>query len=263
MKAIDFHVHAFPDDLAPRAMEILSAQSGVKPYFDGTISGLLSSMERAGIEASVVQPVATKPSQVRSINNWLIGLKNERIIPFGAMHPEFENPYEELRRIKELGIKGIKLHCDYQGRFVDDEAYMPIYEAMERLGMILMLHAGVDIGLPPPYHATPERILRILEAFPKLRVVAAHMGSFKMWDEVEEKLIGREIYLDTSYVRGFMEDERALRMMREHGFDRILFASDSPWADQKAELEWILRLGIPEGELEKVLSGNAERLLSG
>lgn len=261
MRVIDFHVHVFPDDLAPRAMEQLSQRSGVVPSYDGTISGLNRSMMRAGIYACVIQPVATKPSQVRSINDWLLSVKSDRLIPFGAVHPDLERPWEELKRIKALGIRGIKIHGDYQGRFIDDERYMPIYEAMEDLGMILLLHAGVDIGLPPPVRATPERILKVHEGFPKLRIVAAHMGGFRMWDEVERYLLGREIYLDTSYVRTFMDDDRALGMMREHGIDRILFATDAPWADQKEELSWITSIGLSKEELAKVLNGNAVKLL--
>ena len=150
---------------------------------------------------------------------------------------------------------------DYQDTFIDDERYMPIYETMEDLGMILLLHAGVDIGLPPPVRATPERILKVHESFPKLRIVAAHMGGFRMWDEVERYLLGREIYLDTSYVRTFMDDGRALRMMREHGIDRILFATDAPWADQKEELSWIASLGFSEEEIAKILCENGAKLL--
>lgn len=261
MKVIDFHVHAFPDELASRAMEQLSEHSGVAPSYDGTISGLRCSMVRAGISASVLQPVATKPSQVRSINDWAASLREDWLIPFGAIHPDFEDPRGELERIHILGIRGVKIHGDYQGSFVDDERYMPIYEALEDLGMILLFHAGVDIGLPPPVHATPERILKVHEAFPRLRIVAAHMGGFKMWDEVEECLLGRGIYFDTSYVRTFMEDERALRMMREHGLERILFATDAPWADQREEISWITSLGLSEDELAKILSENAVKLL--
>ncbi|HID56403.1 TPA: amidohydrolase, partial [Candidatus Poribacteria bacterium] len=176
MIVLDFHVHAFPDELAPRAMEQLSRRSNLIPSYDGTISGLRRSMMEAGISASVIQPVATKPSQVRSINDWVLSLKSDRLIPFGAIHPDLERPWEELKRIKALGIRGVKIHGDYQEAFIDEERYMPIYEAMEDLGMILLLHAGVDIGLPPPVRATPERILRVHESFPRLRTVAAHMG---------------------------------------------------------------------------------------
>lgn len=261
MIVLDFHVHAFPDELAPRAMEQLSRRSNLIPSYDGTISGLRRSMMEAGISASVIQPVATKPSQVRSINDWVLSLKSDRLIPFGAIHPDLERPWEELKRIKALGIRGVKIHGDYQEAFIDEERYMPIYEAMEDLGMILLLHAGVDIGLPPPVRATPERILRVHESFPRLRIVAAHMGGFRMWDEVERYLLGREIYFDTSYVRTFMDDERAMKMMQKHGIDRILFATDAPWADQKEELSWITSLGFSEEELDKILWGNGAKLL--
>ncbi|HOV70056.1 MAG TPA: amidohydrolase, partial [Clostridia bacterium] len=88
---IDFHAHAFPDSLAPRAMQTLSAGCGIQPCTDGTVSGLIKNMEKAGVDISVIQPVATKPSQVDSINNWIAQINNPRIIPFGAIHPDTQD----------------------------------------------------------------------------------------------------------------------------------------------------------------------------
>ncbi len=260
---VDIHTHAFADEIAPRAISVLEENSRVKAHLDGTISALKGSMARAGISISVVLPVATKPSQVKPINDWASGTSDDSVICFGTIHPEFEGWRDEIKRMRKLGLIGVKLHPDYQNFFFDEERMFPIYEEMMRNDLIIVTHAGVDIGLPEPVHATPDRIARVVETLPGIRLVAAHLGSYLLWDDVERHLVGRDIFFDISYVYGAIEPGRLIRIMREHGFDRILFGTDSPWRDQKAELEATMALDIGEVEREKILSENALRLLGG
>ena len=259
---IDFHTHAFPDTLAPRAMQHLSEQGNIQPYYDGTVNGLLDSMDDAGLSLSIVQPIATKPSQVVAINDWSIAGNSRRVLFFGTMHPDFADVAGELQRIHDAGIMGIKLHGDYQELFVDDEKRaFPIYERLQLLGMIVLFHAGIDIGIPPPVHASPERIARVHEAFPDLTIIAAHLGGFRQWDEVERHLVGKPIYLDTSYVMEDAAEEEVMRILCDHGEDRILFASDGPWMDMKAQLRWLNELDITDESKQRILHENAQRLL--
>lgn len=260
---IDMHTHAFPDDLAARALEVLTDKSGVPPHTDGTCGGLIESMRRAGIHRSAVMPIATKPSQVRSINSWAAGINQSyaELICFGTLHPMQEDWEAEIARLVEDRIVGVKLHPDYQDFYVDDPAMIPIYRALADAGLILMLHAGVDIGLPPPVHCTPERLGRVLDVVPGLTAIAAHMGSYLMWDEVEKHLAGRDLYFDTSYSLADMGPERMVELMRKHGTDRILFATDSPWSDQASEVENIRSLPLTDDEKAAIMGGNASRLL--
>ena len=162
---IDFHTHAFPDKLAVNAVPALEKVGGIQAAGDGTIRGLLASMESAGIDRSVVCPVATKPEQVRGINDWVLGIRDERIIPFGSLFPGMADVADEVRRLKDEGVRGIKLHPDYQKFFVDDEIAFPIYEACEKHGLMILFHAGLDIGLPDPVHAPPEKLASVVERF--------------------------------------------------------------------------------------------------
>jgi predicted TIM-barrel fold metal-dependent hydrolase len=261
---IDFHTHAFTDELAPRALEILSERSGIQPYTNGTCSGLLESMDRAGIDASVIAPIATKPSQVRNINKWAVQVSAEyegRLICFGTLHPEQKDWRDEIHRLLEDGIVGIKLHPDYQGFYVDDPQMFPMYQEIAYAKLVLLLHSGVDIGLPPPVHCTPDRLARVLSSFPELTIVAAHMGGYKYWDEVERHLVGRNVYFDTSYSLDYLGAERMVSLIRAHGVDRILFATDSPWASQTKEVNGIRGLPLTEAETAAILGGNALHLL--
>ncbi|HOP99955.1 MAG TPA: TatD family hydrolase [Acetivibrio clariflavus] len=258
---IDFHVHCFNDELAAKAVPQLAKCANIPARLDGTILSLKESMKKAGVDKSVVLSIATKPSQTEKINNWTALIQDDSIIGFGSIHPENENWKEELLRLKENGIKGIKLHPDYQKFFVDDKKMYPIYEEAIEQGLIIIFHAGVDIGLPEPYHATPERLRRVIDDFPGGKFVAAHMGGFEYWDEVEKYLVGTEIYFDTSYSVRFMNEQQVRRIINNHGYKKILFATDSPWGDQSEEVQKIREFSFGY-EIESAILGlNARELL--
>lgn len=267
---VDFHTHCFPDSLALRAIPKLAAASGIRPHLDGTASGLRHSMREAGISLSVVQPVATRPQQVRKINAWAAeqeairrsARQPEQLLFFGSLHPDLEDWREEIRRIRRDGLLGIKLHPDYQGFFVDEERMWPIYEALLQEGLIILFHAGVDIGLPPPVHCTPERLARVLSRFPGGRIVAAHMGGFRQWESVVRHLVGKDIYFDTSFSFAELGAAGMSRLIRDHGPEKVLFGSDSPWTSQKESLTAIQHLDLPPDDRERILYRNALALLS-
>jgi predicted TIM-barrel fold metal-dependent hydrolase len=261
-RIVDFHTHVFPDELAPRAVRQLTSRSGERAHTDGTCSGLKSSMQRHGIQRSVTQPVSTRPEQTPTINNFAIQqLNNPMLVPFGTIHPDYADFRTEIQRLREAGIRGVKFHPDYQQFYVDEPRMFPIYEALADAGLIGLFHTGVDIGLGPPYHGTPDRMAKVLDAFPQWTVVAAHFGGFQMWDDVERFLIGRSIYLETSYTLAWFDNARFVQMARNHGVSRVLFGTDSPWADQGEEIGLLKRCGLDAGELETVFYRNAARLL--
>lgn len=259
---IDFHVHCFTDELAPKAVPQLEKCANITARLDGTVSSIKESMKKAFIDKSVVLSIATKPSQTEKINTWSSSIQDDSIIAFGSVHPENENWRDELLRLKNMGIKGIKLHPDYQKFFVDDEKMYPVYDFAGELGLIILFHAGIDIGLPAPYHATPERLRRVVDAFSGVKFVAAHMGGFSHWDGVEEYLLGTNIYFDTSYSLSFMDPVQVRRIINNHGYKKILFATDSPWGDQSEEIEKIRGFSF-EPDVEKAILGlNAKELLA-
>jgi uncharacterized protein len=258
---IDFHTHAFPDAIAAYAISSLEGKSRVKSAGNGTLRDLSASMDRSGVDRSVVCPVSTKVSQVRSINQWIGSVTDPRLIPFGTLFPGMDDPAGETAWLRENGIRGVKLHPEYQDFYVDDESVYPLYEACMKDGLIVLFHAGVDIGLPPPVHATPERLARVLDDFPGLTVVAAHLGGYRMWDGVREHLVGRSIYFDLAYFSVSYDEALFLSIMRSHGIERILFATDYPWLDQVRALEEITAWPFSGDERRMVMGENAKRLL--
>lgn len=261
---IDFHTHVFPDKIAARTIEKLSSCCDTMAFTDGTLNGLKKSMKENHIDLSVVLPVATKPSQFESMNSFAAEINDkDGIISFGGIHPDTDNCEEELKTIKKLGLRGIKLHPDYQGLFIDDPRYIRLIQGAVDLGLIVSIHAGLDIGLPDPIHCPPDRTAAMLEQIDneEAKIVLAHMGGYDQWDDVEEYLVGKNVYFDISYCLGHINDEQLLRIIRDQGADRILFATDSPWSGHKETLEYLRKLSLTEEELSCILHVNAEKLL--
>jgi len=261
-RIIDIHTHAFPDFLAEKAIAVLEATSyGERAHLDGTVSDLLRSMDRAGIEISAICSIATAPKQVPSITKWSKEIASDRIIPFPSIHPDYADFRDEIARIRELGMKGIKMHPQYQGFNIDDDRMMPIYEALAINDLILTIHAGFDISFPTDPSASPDKTSRVIERFPELKVIACHFGGWRQWDEVRRYLAGKNLYFETSFTIGDLPDEKILELIGLHGEDKILFGTDSPWRDQSNCVEEIERLPISDELREKILHKNAERVL--
>ncbi len=261
MEVIDIHTHIFPDGLAETAISHVEAEANTTAFLDGTAADLRGSMKEAGIARSVQQPVATKPSQVPGINRWAADLLDGDIMSFGGMHPAYGDWEDELRRMKAAGLRGYKLHPEYQKFYPDDPALFPLYDLTQELGLIILFHTGEDFAIKPPCYSTPYRMRNVLKTFPFLRMIYAHMGGWRLWDDVERLIIGEEVYLETSFTMGYISDDRFVNMVRDHDPQRVLFGTDSPWKSQKDELDRLLTLPFTDAEKELILSTNAKRLL--
>lgn len=259
---IDFHTHVFPDRIAPRAIEKLSdASGGLTPYTDGTADGLLSRMQESGVDLSVVLSIATNAHQQRSVNDFAAELdRREGLIAFGSVYPHAPDALLEVERIADMGLRGIKLHPDYQGFDVDDEKMIPLYKKISSLGLITVFHAGVDYGFAPPYGATPEKMRRALRHFDS-PVVAAHFGGIGLYADVLALLAGENLYFDTAFSYAMMPKYYALKIIEKHGVDHMLFGTDSPWHSAEMEKRLLSSLSLTEEELSKIYSENAKHLL--
>lgn len=261
---IDFHTHIFPDKIAARSIEALSKVSGVTAATDGTLNGLLASMERSGVDMSVIMPVVTKTSQFESVNTFAAKVNEQyagRLLSFGGIHPDSEDYKAELNRIKELGLPGIKLHPDYQGVMIDDVRYMRIIEYANELGLIILVHAGIDIGLPEPVHCPPDKARKVLDAIKPEKLVLAHMGGWKQWEQVYEYLAGENVYMDTAFTFDYISMDAFMNILQVHDREKILFATDSPWSDAAIDIEVVKALPMAPQEIENILANNAKKLL--
>jgi predicted TIM-barrel fold metal-dependent hydrolase len=258
-KIIDAHAHIFPDKIAEKAVESIGGYYGIAMSGTGTVAGLLESGSRAGIYKYIVHSTATKMDQVKPINDFIAQVKeeNKSFIGLGTIHPDFSDIDSEVDRIAALGLEGIKLHPDFQEFNIDDESMMPIYRAAEGRLPILM-HMGDKVKTS----SRPERLAKVLDLFPGLTVIAAHLGGYCMWDEAIECLAGRNLYFDTSSSLFALEPERAAEIIRNFGVEKVLFGTDYPMWTYEDELLRFDRLGMTEKERRLILYENACRLFN-
>lgn len=261
LTVIDVHAHAFPDHVAAGALAKLSGDAGIEGTYDGTIAGLRQVIAAAGIEQAILQPVASRPEQVASINRWAAGVRSETIMPFAALHPGGGDLAAAVDEIAAAGFLGFKLHPEYQVFEPDDPDLDPMYETATRRGLIVFYHAGEDLGIPT-VHSTPAQFARVLDRHPRLTMVLAHMGGWRQWDDVRTHLVGRDVYLDTSFTLPYLGEEGFMTLVRAHGVERVVYGSDLPWSDAGAELARLRTLPFNNQELEAILWRNAEQLLA-
>lgn len=265
---IDFHTHVFPPQIAEKTLNVLKSNvynvRGQNPtaYTNGTIDSLKQSMDENNIDISIVMPIATKPKQTPTINDYAEEITNGNIISFGSLHP-MQNDWEEvLENLAVRGFKGIKIHPQYQNVFVDSAEVVRIVKKAENLGMYTMFHAGVDIGIPNSELCNPKRLSKLLDEVSGKYLIAAHLGGFEMWDDVEKYLVGSEMFFDISFACSYIEKDQFLRIVQNHGADKILYGSDSPWDSQSNPLRVLKNLGLTQNEIDLITYKNAMRILN-
>jgi uncharacterized protein len=257
---IDFHTHFFPDKIAKDSCDTLAGKAKVSYQGDGTLNGLASFMKEDGVDISVNLPVATKPEQVQPINRKMAELNraNISVVCFGAMHPGFEGIEEEIEYLRLSGIKGIKLHPEYQKFCPEDKHMVKLYETCAANNIAILFHSGIDLGYET-VHCQPKSAAGLPE-IEGLTVIFAHMGAYRMWDEVEKHLVGKKCYFDTAYCDE-MNNGQLKRMILNHGSDKILFGSDFPWERAGVMKRKIDSLGLKQSDLDNIYFKNASKIL--
>lgn len=279
-KIVDFHVHVFPDKIADKTIKNLAKLSGTTPYTNGTKAELISSMEKSGVDVSLVLPIVTNPEKARHINQLAADMNKDfdktGICSIGGINPDNKDYKDILKEIKELGLKGVKLHPDYYGVRLDDIRLERIIDEASSLGLFIITHAGPDIGLYPPALSPVDSIVKVINDVKPEKFILAHMGGWMAWDEALAKLRETNVYLDTSFSIGeinwsgvskvrygfhMMEDDMFVKMVRAFGSERILFATDSPWSDQADYIDRISKMPLTEEEKDNIFYKNAYKLL--
>jgi predicted TIM-barrel fold metal-dependent hydrolase len=258
---IDFHTHAFPDELAGKAMKHLEGEGDIKAHLDGRVSSLLQSMDKNGIDKSIVCSIATKPSQFEPIIEWSKKIRSDRIIPFPSIHPEDTQALDHLSEIKGEGFTGVKFHPYYQDFSIDEERMFPVYEKVLKDNLMIVMHTGFDFAFERMRIADPVKILKVYDEFPGIKLVTTHLGAWDDWNEVEKHLIGKNIYMEISFSLEFLEKEKAKSLIQSHPKEYIFFGTDSPWTDQGNTLSLLKKLELGHELESQILHNNALKLI--
>ena len=259
MKVFDAHCHIYPAKIAQKAAAATATfYDNLGKTYDGTVQTLFA--EGEGIGQFLVQSVATKPEQVRHINEFIaaeVAQFPDRLYGFGALHPESETLTDDIAHLRELGLHGVKLHPDIQRFRLDSKECFALCEQCEGV-LPLLLHTG-DRRYS---FSNPEQLLPLLRRFPKLTVIAAHFGGYSVWDEATAQLAGRfdNLWVDCSSSFFAMDDAHAKELIAAYGAEHVLFGTDYPMWNPAQELERFLALQLPQRDGENILYNNAARL---
>ena len=265
---IDFHTHIFPDKIAKLTVDKLHELSGNIPYTDGSETGMIKALERANADIAVSLPVLTKPTQFESVFKFALEVNSrftfskESVLSFAGMHPKCDNIRKKMKLVKENGIKGVKIHPDYQGTFIDDDGYIEILKCAKDLDLIVVTHAGVDDGyIGEPVRCPPELVKKVIKKVNHDKFVLAHYGAHKMWKEVYNVLAGENVYFDTAFTLHEIESDLFTKILEKHGEDKVLFATDCPWRDICDDVSIINSFNLKEETKNKIFYKNALKLL--
>lgn len=266
---IDVHTHIFPSKIAPKTIEVLEAgflRVQHKPYYAhtaGTVDGLRQSMKEFGVDKCVVLPIATTVKQSESINQFAISIDSNDVRSFGSVHPmqpdyepgaggtggTWDSGYQAPRGLSGLLHRLQGVHC-----------------RAEKSGSAgSVRHPPLRCGLRPggTQHCTPERLHHVLQEVSGENIICAHMGSYGYWDEAERYLVGTPVMMDTASVCEDITPEQYKRIIENHGADKIMFGTDSPWWTPGEAVGMLESLGLPKEDVEKIKWKNALRLFWG
>ena len=259
MKIIDFHNHIFPHKIAPKVIKQLGNYYHYEMHGTGEVDDLVRLSKEAGMYKIIVHSTATKLTQVEAINDYVADqVKRQKgyFIGFGTMHQDYDGCKQELKRMKALGLHGIKLHPDFQGFEIDCDKMQKIYEAIGDSFPVLVHVGDVHTDM-----SSPKRLSRMVEKFPEVTFIAAHFGGYSKWDEAYEYLCGKNVYFDTSSSLDKLSDAEAMKIIEKHGADKMLYASDYPIVTHKECLKRFVQLPLSKEDRQKIFYENAAKLL--
>ncbi len=253
----DIHVHVFPDAIARKAASATGQYYGVPMFADGTMEAFEAAFAASpSIQKCLIHSTATKAAQVEHVNDFVAALISETRFGFGSMHAAYPDIEKEIDRMCTLGLRGIKLHPDFQDFAADSEEAFRIYACAEGK-LPILFHAGdkeSDLS-------SPRRLRRVHDAFPRLTMICAHLGGYSVWDEAEEYLVGQDVYFDTSSCLQSISPAQFVRIVRKHGVEKCLFGTDFPMHDPAECIRKHLELGFTDAEYKKIFWENAHTLL--
>ncbi|MDO5400960.1 MAG: amidohydrolase family protein [Eubacteriales bacterium] len=261
MTIADVHAHIFPDKLAHKAAVSIGDFYDMTTHHAAAYQELVRQEAQAGISWCLASSAATSPKQAASVNGYIatVVLQDPQLVGMGSLYPTMEDWEPELERIQALGLKGIKIHPDFQNIPIDEPAAVPMYRAIARAGLPVLFHMGDD-----RYdYSAPERLTNLIRQVPDLIAIAAHFGGWRAWDRSYAHIQPENVFYDTSSSLMYLGKERALDFLDRAGAHRFLFGTDFPMWTPKEEVQRFLDLGLDETTRDRILFGNFEKLFLG
>jgi len=269
---IDVHCHDFARSVAVRAMNGMCAMTEGRlwPVGDGTLANHLDHLDLAGVDRAVVCPIATKPNHFEVILRRAVAIQSgacgerarRKLVPFGSIHPNDPAAFAHLEALAAAGLKGVKFHPYYQGFSLADRSLWPVFGKIADLGLIVSCHAGCDISWANETgRCGPHEIATLLRNVPGLKFMAAHLGGCDGYPaHATDVLLDCGAFIDTSALHRRWSYDEQMRVLRSWPRERILFATDFPWAHYPEAIAWVKSVRARE-DWADLFGNNACRLL--
>ena len=257
-RAADAHAHIYPGKIAEKATASVGDFYHIPMHNVGLPHVLAQRGGEAGIDRFLVCSVATKVEQVRSINQFIQEKcqKYPQFIGLGAWHQDITDISGEMDDIQARGLRGIKLHPDFQEFMIDDPKMLDVYKEAHRRGLPVLFHTGDS----RTEFSSPHRLMNVIDKLPDFTCIAAHLGGYSEWEEARRELSGTNVYIDTSSSLFKVSPEEAKENIAHFGVDHTMFGTDFPMWDPKEELERFFALGFSQEENQAMLYDNFARL---
>jgi predicted TIM-barrel fold metal-dependent hydrolase len=263
-RVADAHAHIYKEKIAAKASRATGSFYDWEMYSeDATAEGLIR-IEGAGmgVDRFLVFSVATTVPQVESINRFIAEecAAHAEFIGLGTAHQDVEDFGALVAQVQELGLAGIKLHPDIQRFNLDDSKMMPLYRRAAEAGLVMLFHVGDE-----RYdYSAPERLARVLDAVPDLRVHAAHFGCCRIWERrplvlAEYAQGGANIVFDTSSMLEWATVPKVRELIGELDADRIMWGTDFPMWNPRVEFDRLMEFGFPPEQTQAILYDNFGR----
>lgn len=258
MLVADVHAHIFPDKLAEKVADNLGSFYQTQTAHVPFLHTLLAEEAAAGISVVAGCSSATKPSQVAHLNDFIAdcAARTSNFVALGSLYPTMDGWEPELERMQALGIRGIKIHPEFQRIDIDDPRAVPMYRAIAKAGLPVLFHMG-DAQLE---YSTPQRLTNLIRQVPDLIAIAAHFGGWQAWDRAYDHILPENVFYDTSSSLMFLGRDRGQEFLEKMGPERFLFGTDFPMWSPGQELARFLELELDETTRHRILYGNFAKL---
>lgn len=261
-KVINAHCHIYPNKIASKAVDSIRDFYDLDMALDGTIEGLTKDGEKVNTVHYLVHSVATTPKQVKSINEFIMdAIKDspDLFTGFGTLHPDSDDIEGDVQHIIDLGLKGVKLHPDFQQFALNEERSFKLAKVVSENNLPMLIHCG-DYRYN---YSNPSQLKELLEKFPDLLVVGAHFAGWSVWKEAAKELVGTpNLMVDLSSSLYGLSPEEAKDLIYAYGVDKVLFGTDYPMWDSESEMERFKKIGLSVDEENKILYENAAKFLN-
>lgn len=260
-KVINAHCHIYPEKIASKAVE------GIRDFYDldmslnGKIDGLINDGNKVGVVHYLVHSVATTPKQVKSINEFIsseVDKHPDIFTGFGTLHPDSEDIEGDFDYLIELGLKGVKLHPDFQRFALDEKRAFEMGKIINEGNVPVLIHCG-DFRYN---YSNPKQLKAFLDEFPDMTVIGAHFAGWSMWEEATSQLAGTpNLYVDLSSSLYALSSETAKELIYAYGPDKVLWGTDYPMWESESEMEYFNKIDLTDEERSMILYDNAAKLL--